>query len=223
MTAADGWLAAMWPVVRTRLPAPPARIVEVGCGSLGGFVPRLQAHGYDAVGVDPKAPTGATYRQISIEELYPLEPVDVVVASTSLHHVADPRHVIAGLASAVVPGGTAIVIEWAWEDFDEPTARWCFDRLNGDDDHGWLRRRRDEWAASRLPWDRFLQEWAATEGLHPAAALVRLLDDHFEREHLARGPYLFADLSDTSEADELAAIAAGEIRPTRVDYVGRAR
>lgn len=222
MTAADRWLEAMWPVVRERLPAPPARVVEVGCGPLGGFVEPLTAGGYDAVGVDPKAPRGPQYRQIPIEELDPHEQVDVVVASTSLHHVADPREVIAGLARAVVPGGTVIVIEWAWEDFDERTARWGFDRLGTGEGGGWLRRRREEWTASGLPWDRFLRGWAENENIHAVATLIRLLDERFEREHLSRGPYLFADLRGTSEADELAAIAGGEIRPIRVDYVGRA-
>ncbi len=39
MTPGERWLATLWPLVRTRLPAAPARVVEVGCGPLGGFVP----------------------------------------------------------------------------------------------------------------------------------------------------------------------------------------
>jgi len=212
----------MWPVVRERLPAPPARVVEVGCGPLGGFIPMLRGSGYDAIGVDPKAPAESSYRRTGIEDVDPVEPVDVVVASTSLHHVEDPQEVIAGLAALLAPGGAVVVIEWAWEDFDEPTARWCFGRLRPDEEGGWLRRRRDEWAASGLPWDSFLREWADEEHIHRAGNLVRLLDDHFDREHVARGPYFFSDLSETSEEDELAAIAAGEIQPTRLDYIGRA-
>jgi hypothetical protein len=29
----------------------------------------------------------------------------------------------------LVPGGVLVVVEWAWERFDEATARWCFARL----------------------------------------------------------------------------------------------
>ena len=36
MTPATRWLDTLWPLIRTRLPAAPARVVEVGCGSLGG-------------------------------------------------------------------------------------------------------------------------------------------------------------------------------------------
>ena len=61
-TAAERWLTAVWPVVRGRLPAPPARVVEIGCGPLGGFVPMLGASGYEAVGVDPVAPDGKDFK-----------------------------------------------------------------------------------------------------------------------------------------------------------------
>ena len=54
MTPAARWLDTLWPLIRARLPAAPARVVEVGCGSLGGFVPMLRADGYDAVGIDPQ-------------------------------------------------------------------------------------------------------------------------------------------------------------------------
>lgn len=222
MTPADEWLAAMWPVVRERLPAPPARVVEVGCGPLGGFVPALRDDGYDAVGVDPKAPSGPHYRQVEIEELT-FEQIGAVVASTSLHHVADPRQVIAALANALKPAGTVIVIEWAWEDFDQATARWAFERLGPEDEDGWLQRRREQWIASGLAWDEFLRGWADEHGIHSSSMLLQMLDEHFERKHLSRGPYLFADLGHTTQEEELEAIAAGEIRATRVDYVGHAR
>ena len=44
--------------------------------------------------------------------------------------------------------------------------------------------------------------------------------EYFNRVHLADGPYFFPDLPQMTEKDELAAIEAGEIRATRVDYVG---
>jgi hypothetical protein len=62
---------------------------------------------------------------------------------------------------------------------------------------------------------------AQQEGLHGGEQLLRSLDRRFERLLLARGPYFFPDLTDTSEADERAAIDAGGIRATRIDYVGK--
>jgi len=52
MTPGARWLDTLWPQIRPRLPAAPAHVVEVGCGSLGGFVPMLRADGYDAVVIE---------------------------------------------------------------------------------------------------------------------------------------------------------------------------
>ena len=63
----------------------------------------------------------------------------------------------------------------------------------------------------------------ASERVHAAGTLLGLLDERFEREHVARGPYFFPDLAGATEEDELAAIERGEIRATRVDYVAKLR
>ncbi|MGZ4321516.1 MAG: class I SAM-dependent methyltransferase [Solirubrobacteraceae bacterium] len=83
MTSKEHWLAAMWPSVRSWLPAPPATVVELGCGSLGGFVPALNEDGYDAIGVDPAAPEGPEYRLTGFEHVDLPGRVDAIVASTS--------------------------------------------------------------------------------------------------------------------------------------------
>ncbi len=181
----------------------------------------LRSNGYESLGVDPNAPDGADYRRVRFEQLEPFNGIDAVVASASLHHVGDPGAVLDRVASALAPGGTLVVLEWAWETFDEPTAEWCFGRLGPDDEGGWLHRRRDEWVASGQPWNAALTDWAQKEQLHAAETLLRLLDERFDREHVAYGPYFFPHLAQTSEADERAAIEAGQIRATRVDYVGR--
>ena len=211
----------MWPVVRDRLPAAPARVVELGCGPFGGFVPMLRADGYDATGVDPEAPDEAGYLRAAFEQAELPREVDAVVASTSLHHVADPDEVLDRVAGTLAPGGTVVVLEWAWEDFDERTAEWAFGRLGSEE--GWLRRRRDGWTASGEPWSAYLQAWASEERLHSAETLLRLLDERFECRELSRGPFLFADLPSTSVEDEQRAIDEGEVRAMRVDYVGRRR
>jgi len=223
MTAAQRWLTAVWPLVRSRLPPAPARVLEIGCGPLGGFVPNLRSSGYDAVGVDPEAPGGEGYHRVKFEQAEMFPDVDAVVASTSLHHVADPEEIVDRVARTLAQRGTLVVVEWDWERFDEPTAEWCFRRLGSDKQAGWLHRRRDEWIAAEQSWGVYLRAWAQKERLHNAEALLRVLDERFDREHLADGSYFFPDLAETSEDDERAAIAAGEIRATRVDYVGRLR
>jgi len=198
-------------------------VVEVGCGPLGGFVPMLRSSGYEAVGVDPEAPDQADYRRVEFEHVELFHEVDAVVASTSLHHVADPEEVIDRIASILANAGKLVVVEWDWKRLDQPTAEWCFQRLGSDEDAGWLHRRRDDWVASGQPWSVYLRGWARKEHLHAADTLLRLLDERFDHEHVADGPYFFPDLAETTEEDELAAIQAGQIQATRVDYVGRLR
>jgi SAM-dependent methyltransferase len=220
MTPGERWLAAIWPTVRNALPAAPAHVADVGCGPHGGFVPMLRADGYDAVGIDPEAPPEAHYQRIEFERAELPEHLDAVVASTSLHHVADAACVIDGIANSLTSRGRLVVVEWAWEKFDRPTADWCFGRLGPDEEAGWLHRRRDEWLASGQDWPTYLTDWAGREGLHRADEIVRLLDERLDRQRLTDGPYFFPDLAGTSVADEQAAIDAGEIRATRIDWVG---
>jgi SAM-dependent methyltransferase len=221
MTPDDRWLAAVWPFVRGQLPPAPATVLEVGCGSLGGFVPALLDGAYDAVGVDPEAPEGPDYRRIEFERYEPPQPVECMVASLSLHHVADLDEVLDRLKKLLVPGGVLVVVEWAWERFDEATAEWCFARLAPPapgEEAGWLHKHKERWVASGQPWDGYCRAWASQEGLHPGEEIVRGLDARFDRQFYAEGPYLFADLAETSEAGEQAAIDAGRIQAGGIRY-----
>jgi SAM-dependent methyltransferase len=222
MTPDERWLAAVWPFVRSWLPAAPATVTEIGCGPLGGFVTMLRSAGYDAVGVDPHAPEGPWYHRVEFERYEPPGAAHAVVACTSLHHVADIGEALAGVETALAGGGRLVVVEWARERFDAATAQWCFDRLPVDED-GWLRRRHDEWRASGLPWGDYCRDWSREEGLHAGEDIVHELDARFDRQLLAYGPYFFADLSGVSEADEQVAINAGEVQANRIEYVARRR
>jgi SAM-dependent methyltransferase len=203
------------------MPAPPAAVLEIGCGPLGGFVPMLRSAGYAAAGVDPQAPEGPWYHKAGFERYESPEPADAVVACTSLHHVADVGEVLNLAETALMPGGPLVVVEWARERFDEATARWCFDRLPPVlDDPGWLQQRHDQWRASGLSWDGYREAWAQHEGLHAGQDIVRELDARFDRQLLAYGPYFFPDLGGVGEDEEQAAIDAREIQANRITYVG---
>ncbi len=228
VTSDERWLAAVWPFVRDSLPAPPARVIEIGCGPLGGFVPRLESAGYEVTGIDPKAPAGPKYRQVEFER-YELPDdlpggLDAVVACTSLHHVADLTEAFDRFHAVLAPGGLAVIVEWARERFDEATARWCFDRLpepepEGHD--GWLRKRRAEWLESGQSWHAYMRSWEQAHRLHPWQDILEALERRFDSQTVGYGSYFFADLASTSHAQEQAAIDSGLIKANRVEYVGR--
>jgi SAM-dependent methyltransferase len=223
-TSDERRLTALLPFVHDHMPPAPARVLEIGCGPVGGFVPSLISRGYDAVGVDPEAPAGAEYHRVTFEEHEVQQPVDAIVACTALHHVADIDQVLGRVVEALAPRGTVIVVEWAHEWFNEATARWCFEQLPaGEDREGWLHHHRDRWEVSGLGWDSYLADWIDDEELHTGESIIRALDARFERRQLTRTPYFFADLDDVSEVAEQAAIDAHTIRPTGIRYVGQRR
>jgi SAM-dependent methyltransferase len=223
MARGEHWLGPLRPFVHASLPPPPASVIELGCGAEGGFVPTLRERGYSVVGVDREAPIGAEFVRVDFEAYEPQHPVDAIVASRSLHHVADLDAVLDRAAAALRPGGTIVVLEWSWERFDEATARWCFARLepSAHADHSWLERRRDGWLASGTTWDAYFQGWAEGHGLQRSEHVVQGLDARFERASCEQGPYFFADLGVSSEEEERAAIDAGAIRAGGIRYVGR--
>lgn len=217
------WIDAQWPFVRAHLPEPPASVIDLGCGTLGGFVPALARTGYAAVGIDPEAPDAAGYHRIPFETYDVPRPVDAVVASTSLHHVADLDDVLGRVEAALAPGGVLIVLEHGWERWDEATANWCLARVPTDGNEGWLRRHMTGWTESGQRWEDYRDGFAKAEEMHAGAEVLRALDVRFERRLYADIPYLFRDLDGVTEADEQAAIDARQVAATGIRYVGAPR
>jgi SAM-dependent methyltransferase len=192
--------------VRSRLPPPPARVLEVGCGG-GALASRLDAAGYEVTAIDPEAPRGSIFRRVTLEDFDEPGPFAAAVASLSLHHLPDLRNgieKIAGLAPLVV------VEEFAWDRLDQPTADW------------WLAQRRVT-ADPKGPGS--TAEWEEEHrGLHGYAALRDGLDRCFDEVFFEWQPYLYRYLGGpVSEALERALIEADAISALGFRYVGERR
>jgi hypothetical protein len=74
---------------------------------------------------------------------------------------------------------------------------------------------------SGQPWDACLRSWVHAEGLHAGQDILDELDARFDCQAVAYGPYFFADLTGTTDADEQAAIDSGLIQANRIQYAGR--
>jgi SAM-dependent methyltransferase len=220
----DRWLSSAWSFVRDNLPGAPARVLEIGCGQQGGFVPDLHAAGYDAIGIDPEAPDEPAYRRVEFERYDGPGGVDAIVASTSLHHVDDVGVALGHAGEMLAPGGLLIVVEWASERFDEATAEWCFERLTpADGEPEWLHVCQAEWQESGKPWDAYCRSWTEEERLHGGGEILHELDARFERRLLEYGPYFFSSLDGVTQAEEQAAVDAGLVQAARIQYVGALR
>ena len=111
--------------VLARLPAPPARVLEVGCGS-GELALALDAAGYDVLAIDPVAPEGAIFRRTTLEELDDPGPFAAVVASLSLHHVEDLDVALDRIAALLASDGVLLVDEFAPDRYNDSTTDWYY-------------------------------------------------------------------------------------------------
>jgi SAM-dependent methyltransferase len=177
---------------------------------------------------------------VGIEGFSESGPFDHVVAVLSLHHVEDLSGAVEKLAGLLASGGSLVVVEFAWDRMDEDTARWAAQRLPETHSPGhasWLEHCRHGVGLHAVPHGEpheggegrhaasaaNVAGWAREHGLHDSRTLREALGSRFVRTFFEWGPYLYADLDDTSEADELEAIEAGEINATAFRFVGVGR
>jgi SAM-dependent methyltransferase len=187
--------------VRTWLPEPPARVLEVGCGD-GELTRLLAAEGWEATGIDPDPPDGEAFVAVTLEGFRADAPFDAAVAIRSLHHVGDLDRALANLASSLVPRAPLVLFEFAVEHADAVALDWL--------------------AARGLPPPVAEEHRAEVTEL---AALRAGLERRFDLLFAAPVPYLAREAGRPDlEAEENAAVAAGTLLPAgvRLAYAKRA-
>jgi hypothetical protein len=191
-----------------RLPPPPARVLEVGCGDEGGVTQALAEAGYDVLGIDERAPEGDRFRRITLEQLEEPVAFDAVVAERVFHHV----HPLGEALDKVARLAPLFVLdEFAWDRIDDPTRDW-YERQH----------RLLVSAGSPPSGPPDLAEWRARwAGLHPSDAILSALDDRFERRYYENRPYLYRWLGGpATEALERGLLDADAIRPIGFRWIG---
>lgn len=180
--------------VRSSLPAPPARVLEIGAGD-GQLADALGAAGYEVNAIDPAAEAGGPVRPVAlidVEGRY-----DAAVAIVSLHHVEPLEESCAHLATLLAPGGLLVIDEIDSQAFDGVAASW------------WLGQRR----ALGSPEDGPMPDAMVTDlraHIHPVQRIMQALALHFTVGGPVRGPYLHRwDLRPSLYGPEVDLIAAG--------------
>jgi hypothetical protein len=170
--------------VLTRLPRPPSRVVEIGCGDAGGVVPGLVDAGYDAIGVDPRAPEGERFRRLDFREVD--GEFDAAVAGRVIHHLTPLDEALDHLA-ALAP--LLVVDEFAWDLIDPALQAWY---------EAEYARRPDAVG----PPD--IDQWRWRHpGLHPHDVLLAGLRARYDELALEWVPYFHRWLGDVESPDRI--------------------
>ena len=200
--------------VVSHLDPPPARVLEVGCGS-GDLARALADRGYDVTAIDPEAPVGDIFRTTSLEDFDDVGPFDAVIAVRSLHHVHDLEGGLDKIHDLLAEGGVLILDEFAWDQMDRRTADWYVSHLSEPNHH-------DE---SLIAAD-FPAAWIAEhDTMHDSVTLTAAVDAVFERRLFEWGPYLAEHWLKRPDlvAEEEGLIRTGDINPLGFRYVGSSK
>jgi SAM-dependent methyltransferase len=190
------------------LPAPPARVLEVGAGE-GELAAALGDAGYDLVAIDPAGSPPVI--PVALNELdEPDGSFDAAVAVVSLHHVEPLEESMTKLARLLRPGGVLAVDELDVDELDERAAGW------------WIEKRRE--LGLEAPGDPGALVEEMRGHIHPVRQIYDLLDGPFELGSRVRGSYLHRwHLDFDLRPAEEALIASGELPATGVRFSGRRR
>ena len=210
--------------LRDSLPAPPARLLEVGAGS-GEVASILADDGYEVVAVDPssKAPDVLPITLLELDR--PPASFDAALAVVALHHVEPLAPSCERLARLVRVGGTIVVDEFDVEALDERAAAWWLDQWKARGD-----RASDEltswrpWADGEPPPDPAALVDDRRSHLHTIDQIRAALAPWFELTEPVYGPYLYRwrlPPGYRAVADEL--IDAGRLPVIGARFVGRRR
>jgi SAM-dependent methyltransferase len=210
--------------VRSELPPPPARVLEVGCGS-GELALALSEGGWRVTAVDPRAPESGPFVRAAVEELdaAEYEPFDAAVAVLSLHHAGDVGVVLDKVCSLLKPGGVFVVDEFRKEHLaDEATAAFYYHQRRSLLCAG----RRESGGGGRSPGGGSFESWFSRlsehrAGVHEEGEVLAALEERFATRSLSYGPFLFRQGLDAEvEPLERKLIEEGGIRPTGLRWVG---
>jgi SAM-dependent methyltransferase len=195
--------------VRSQLPPPPARVLEVGAGN-GDLARTLRGLGYEVTAIDPKS-EARDVEPVALADLpEPPRPYDAAIAVVSLHHVEPLEPSVERLAAVMAPGAPLLLDEFDVLALDERAAGW------------WLEQRRARGEQESETAAEVVANMRAK--LHSIDRLVGALRGDYDVDERRRGTYLYRwKLDESLRPAEEELVAAGELPPTGVRIIARRR
>jgi SAM-dependent methyltransferase len=202
----------LWRLVAEVLPSPPARVLDIGCGTDALSLAIAQA-GHDVTAIDPDptaielaersahqaGPVRLAYHRSDVATYVPDEAgFDVIVTSRTLHHVREPAGALERARRWLRPGGQLVCIDFFHDRFDRRDARWVaqlrglLEATGAYRPDGWLPA--DPAAAvERIEWE-WAQDHVVEHDLNSSADIEALLSHEFPTNTRSWHPYLYWDI-----------------------------
>lgn len=227
--------------VLSALPAPGARVLEVGAGD-GALAERLIQQGWDVTPLDRTAEAAGDMRARGLEPIefdfleYDHGPFAAMLFTRSLHHIHPLGAALDHAGRLLANHGRLIAEELAFEEADAATVAWLAEREERCAAAGLLAREPILAGTQAEPLARWTAHHRDDHSVHLGRDLVAEIGLRFEIVRIERPPYLYrylaSNLRQDAEAarlaaaaleDERAAITSGSIRAVGLRVVARAR
>jgi SAM-dependent methyltransferase len=193
--------------VRSELPPPPARVLEIGAGD-GALARALRDGGWDVTAIDPKSETPDVLPVALADLPSPEAPYDAAVAVVSLHHVEPLEKSVERLAEVMAPGAALLLDEFDASMLDERASGW------------WLAQRHAHGGDDPESPEELGPKMRAK--LHAIDELTTALARWFDVGEPVRGLYLYRwHLDESVRPDEERLVAEGELPRTGVRIIAR--
>lgn len=222
------------------LPAPGARILEVGCGA-GDVALGLGRAGYDVIGLDVDPDVVGVAKAKGVDATvgsFPLEsgvegPFDAVLFTRSLHHIEGLPAVYDRTRELLANDGVLVVEDWAWNRVDVRTATFASRLLQLGAELGLSDL--DRWMRASDPHEAWHEEHGHHD-LHFGETMWGAAGRWFDTSEIERAPYFYryfcAGLPDDQKSLRIAArilameramIREGQIIALGMRFSGRRR
>ena len=180
------------------LPRPPARVLEIGCGS-GALAAQLALEGFRVVALDSDPDAIAAARALGVAAYQATWPAfavdfDTVLFSRTLHHLAPLELAVERAGTALAHGGKVLVEDVAFHSATPATIAWLREQLVKAEQAGFLLPRAvlDRFVLSLFKSRLSLPAWLrGANGMQPVEAMEAALAEHLVLESRSRVPYLY--------------------------------
>lgn len=123
---------------------------------------------------------------------------DLVLVNRTLHHIAQPEKALHKVSGLLCETGRLVCIDFAYDQFDQRTARWLYHVLKPLEKAGWYNRSRKLPSDTNVATDQLVEDWfdeyEKKAKFNSFQEMRRPLSRLFREVHFSWKPYLYWEI-----------------------------